>query len=139
MDFFVGKHQISFLKIIQTPLNQTNVVFQIHVSISGVSVENYTSAYIGHRNIIFSCCLTYQPSNISAIKKQISRTHSNNADKFTSAEIWEILINNNRIIHNNDNKKRLQILKVISIKNKQLNVNKIAFNIWTNKLNIFNI
>ena len=55
----------------------------------------------------------------------------------TYTELQRKLTNKSKVIYKN-NKRLLQILKAISIKNKQLNINKIAFNTSTNILNIFN-
>ena len=46
-------------------------------------------------------------------------------------------MDNITIIYKNNNKKRLQILEAIYIKNKKTNVNKIAFDKDTYILNIF--
>ena len=43
-----------------------------------------------------------------------------------------------KVIYYNNNKRWLQIIKVNCVKNKQLSINKIAFNSGTNILNIFN-
>ena len=46
-------------------------------------------------------------------------------------------MNNTKIIYKNIYKKHWHILEVISIKNKQPNINKIALNTGTNILSIF--
>ena len=46
--------------------------------------------------------------------------------------------NQTKIIYKNNNRKHLQILKAMTIKNKKLTINKIAFTTSINILNVFN-
>ena len=46
--------------------------------------------------------------------------HNKDTDKLKSADVRRILINKTKIIYKNNNKKSLQILEAINIKNKNL-------------------
>ena len=104
-------------------------------------LENNTkvNTYIGHTTTTLSCCLMYHLSDIKAIKQHLMRKHNKDTDKLKSSLIRKILINNTKIIYENNNKNYLQILKVISIKNKKKpTINSIAFNTGINISNISN-
>ena len=64
--------------------------------------------------------------------------HNKDTDKLKSPDIRKILINNTKIIYKYNNKNHLQILEVITIKNKKPTINKIAFTTSINILNVFN-
>ena len=93
--------------------------------------------YIGYTTTIISRRLTYLSEN-STIKQDLIIKHNNNTDQLTSFDVRKILTDNSIIIYKNNNKERLQILEAIYIKNKRINIHKIAFNTGTNILNVFN-
>ena len=74
-------------------------------------------------------------SDISAIKQHIMTKHNKDTDQVKSPDIRKILSNNTKMIYKNNKKKRLQILKAKTIKNKKPTMNKIAF---TTSINILN-
>ena len=90
------------------------------------------NTYIGHTMTMLSCHLTYHLSDINALKHHLMTKHNKDTDKLNSSDMIKFLINNTKIIHKNNNKNHLQILKAISIKNKKPTMNKIAFNAGIN-------
>ena len=62
--------------------------------------------------------------------------YDKDTNKIKSPDKWKILINNTKIIYENNNKNRLQILEALIIKNNKPTKNKITFNTGINILNI---
>ena len=104
----------------KTPLTQTNVVYKFICPFQECLSENNITpnTYIGHTTTTLSCCLTYHPSNISAIKQHLMTKHNKDTDKLKSPDIRKILINNTKNIYKN-NKNHLQIFEAITIKIKK--------------------
>ena len=73
----------------------------------------------GHTTTTLSHRFTYHFSHTSAIKQHLMTKHNKDSDKLKSLDIRKILINNTKIIYKNNNKTRLQIVEVITIKNKK--------------------
>ena len=117
-------------------LNQTSVVYKFVCPFRVCLPKNKNNTYIGNTTTTLSRHLTYHLSENSAIKHLIKK-HSNSTNQLTSSDVRKILTDYTIIIYKNNNKKCLQILEAICIKNKKPNINNIAFNTGTNILNIF--
>ena len=96
--------------------------------------KNKNNSYIGYTTTTLSHHLTYHFSENSAIKQHLILKHNNSTNQLKSSNVRKILT---IIIYKNNNKKQLQILEAICIKNRKPKINKIAFNTGTNILNIF--
>ena len=96
-----------------------------------LSENNITSnTYIGHTTTTLSGRRTNNLSEISAIKQHLITKHNKDTDKLKSPDVKKVLMNNKKIIYKN-NKNRLLILEVITIKNlKKTTINRIAFNTY---------
>ena len=70
------------------------------------------------------------------MKQHLIIKHNNSTDQLRSSDVRKNLIDNEIIIYKNNNKKQLQILEAMCIKNKKANINKTVFNTGTNILNI---
>ena len=71
---------------------------------------------IGYTTTTLSYRLTYHVSENNTIKQHLIIKHNNSIYQLTSSDVRKILTDNTIIIYKNNNKKRLQILKAISIK-----------------------
>ena len=112
-------------------LNQTNVAYKC-LSPFRESLAKKKNIYIGYTTTKLSRRLIYHLSENSVIKQHLIMQRNNSTDQITSSDVRKIPTNNN-----NNNNKRLQILEAIYIKIFFLNIDKIAFNIDTNILDIF--
>ena len=79
--------------------------------------KNKNSFYIGYAITTLSCRLTYQLSENSAIKQHLIIKHNDSTNQLISIDVRKNLTDNTFIIYKNNNKKRLQILEEIYIKN----------------------
>ena len=67
---------------------------------------------------MLSCLLNYYLFENSTIKQHLTIKHNNSTNQLSSSDVKKILIQDNTIIiYKNNNKKRLQILEAICIKN----------------------
>ena len=99
----------------------------LHVHFRRCLSENdiTSNAYIAHTTTTLSRSLNYHLSDISAIKKHLITKYNKESDKLNSQYMRNILINNTKMINRNNNKSRLQIPQVITIK--KTTMNKISF------------
>ena len=84
-----------------------------------VSPENQNNFYIGYTTTTLSRCLTYYLSENSITKQHLIIKCNNSTNQLTSFDVKKILTGNTIIIYKNNNKKQLQILETIYIKNKK--------------------
>ena len=114
-------------------LNQTKVVYKFLCPSRECLPKNKNNSYISYTTTTLCHCLTYR---LSAIKQHLIMKPHDSTSQLISSDVRMILIDNTIIIHKNNNKKRLQILEAICIKNEKPNINKIALNTGNKILNI---
>ena len=93
--------------------------FKINENVPTSWCKNYFCfSYFGYTTITLFRRFTYDLSENNAIKQHLIIKHNNSSNQLTSSDVWKILTDNTIIIYKNNNKKRLQILEAICIKNK---------------------
>ena len=107
------KNNINSAKI---HLNQTNVVYKFICPFWECLPKNKNNSYIGYTTTMLSHRLTYHFSENRAIKQHLTIKH-NSTNQLSSFDVKKILTDNTIIIYKNNNKKQLQILEAICIKN----------------------
>ena len=106
----------------------------LYVYFESASRKNKNNSFIGYTTTTLSRRLTEN----SAIKRHLIIKHDNSTNQLTSSDVRKILTDNTIIIYKNNNKKTTTNPRTNKHKRFKKQVNKIAFNIGTNILNIFN-
>ena len=117
-------------------LNQTNVVNRFICPFRECLPKNKNNPYIGYTTTMLSHRLTYHLSENSTIKQHLIIKHNNSTNQLTSSNVRKILTNNTMIIYK-INKKTITNPKNNMHENRRTNINKIAFNMGNNILDIF--